>query len=719
MLIELEGLVKKYNLNIKGIIHGGAHHGEESAVYSKLGIDKVIWLEANPEKVEVCRQNLKDQSSNLIIQEALGDVDGEEVEFNVTNNGESSSILKLKDHKNFYPQIDVVSRFLVKTKRLDTILDEKNIDIAEYNFLNLDLQGVELRVIKGLGHYLDQIDYIYTEINRSELYEGCDQIEALDSYLENKGFRRVETAWTHAEWGDAFYIRLPKLKLIVTSYNNEDWVQTNIESILEQDYSNYEVLFVDDNSGDNTHHIALEIINGDPRFKTIKHDTNRSKAYSFITYVSEFVDDSDVVVFIDGDDWLPYKDTLTNVATHYAKTSCWVAYSRMLVYPSLNESPVHGRQHPSDVHRFNLYRRYPFIASHLKTTKGFLFKNIEQKDFIYDDEWIRFGDDVAIMCAVMEQSPTEKISVMDFIGYVYNESQSSRTTNDQKKGIDGENFIRQRKPYSVIRDNGDKYVSPRILGRLGNQMFEIATAYSFALDNGCSLKVTTQDGIFTSQLGETGSPLDYKHTVFRNIDFVDGISNYDTWNEPNFAYNPISYKFDSNLRLQGQFQSEKYFLHNKEQVLSLFSCDDATYEYIHRKYGNYLVKNTVSIHIRRGDYAITPNHHPLCGMEYYNKAIAQFPEADHILVFSDDPDWAKSNFIGEKFVVIEGEKDYVDLYIMSMCTNNIIANSSFSWWGAWLNANESKRVIAPSMWFGSALAQHDTTDLIPDNWTIL
>jgi hypothetical protein len=204
--------------------------------------------------------------------------------------------------------------------------------------------------------------------------------------------------------------------------------------------------------------------------------------------------------------------------------------------------------------------------------KGFLFKNIKREDFVYNGEWIRFGDDVAIMCAAMEQSPTEKINVMDFVGYVYNESQSNRTAEDQRNGIEGENFIRQRVPYSVIKDNKDKYVSPRILGRLGNQMFEIATAYSFAVDNGCSVKVTTQDGVFTSQLGETSSPLKYEHTVFRNINFVDTISDYDTWHEPTFAYTPISYKFDKNLYLQGQFQSEKYFVHNRDLILSLFFC---------------------------------------------------------------------------------------------------------------------------------------------------
>jgi hypothetical protein len=105
-------------------------------------------------------------------------------------------------------------------------------------------------------------------------------------------------------------------------------------------------------------------------------------------------------------------------------------------------------------------------------------------------------------------------------------------------------------------------------------------------------------------------------------------------------------------------------------------------------------------------------------MDYYRNAIAEFSDDTRFLVFSDDIQWCKENFKGDNFHFIEGEKDYVDLYLMSLCNNNIIANSSFSWWGAWLNNTPNKKVIAPKQWFGKA-KQLNTKDLIPETWIIL
>jgi len=718
MLIDLKYLINKYNLKIRGIIHGGAHNAEESTMYSEMQIEDVIWLEANPEKAEYCKNLLKDKIKNIVITEAISDKNGEKVDFNITNNGESSSILDLKNHKKYYPDINVVKKLKLETKRIDTIIDENIIEINNYNFLNLDLQGIELRAIKSLGDYLKNIDYIYTEVNKSELYNNCDKIEDIDSYLMNQGFIRVETAWTHAEWGDAFYIRGPKLKIIITSYNNEDWVQTNIESLLEQTYTNYEVLYIDDCSTDQTFEIAEYLLKNNDKFKLIKNEKNMSKSYSFMKIAKNSINDTDIVLFVDGDDWIPYNNIFEQVANYYIKNNPWVAYSKMICYPSLQESSVHGVDFPDKVHKFNLYRQYPFISSHLKTMKGFLFKNINENDFKYQNEWVRYGDDVAIMCAAMEQSPKNRIGIMDFVAYVYNQSDYNRNRNeiDYNNGKKGELHIRSIKPYLTITDNHKKYVSPRILGRLGNQMFEIATAYSLAIDNKCSLKVSTQNGIYTSQLGEIGSPYDYKENIFRNVEFLENISDYDIWNEPSFSYSPINYKFEKNLYIEGQFQSEKYFKHNRSKILELFSCNENIKQYILSKYGEILSKETVSLHIRRGDYLLVPDYHPICGLDYYDKAISLFPNIDKILIFTDDSQWAKNVFTEEKYIIISGEKDYIDLYMMSMCKHNIIANSSFSWWGAWLNNNPNKVVVAPINWFGTALSDYDTKDLIPSSW---
>jgi FkbM family methyltransferase len=721
MLIDIKTLIEKYDLDIKGVIHCGAHNAEEFPMYKSIGVKNIVWVEANPEKSEFCKEYLKNEKDSIVINEAVNDIDGEKIEFNITNNGESSSILKLKNHKNYYPQIDVVKKIEVSTKRLDTIFSENNLSIDKYNFLNLDLQGVELRAIKSLGTYIENIDYIYTEINRQELYEGCDIVDDIDSFLLEKGFIRMETAWTHANWGDALYVKGPKLKIIVTTFNNENWVQTNIESILEQGYKNYDVLYVDDASSDTTKELVKYLVEDNKKFNLIFHDKNMSKSYSFTEYVKSFVLDNEVLVFIDGDDWIPYNDTFQKIVEYYIKNKVWVAYSKMVCYPSLSESPSHGKDHPENIHKYNLYRQYPYTASHIKTMKGFLFKNINKQDLIYNNEWIRFGDDVAIMCSAMEQSPKEKIGVMDFVGYVYNESKENSERNHQDfiKGRDGENYIKSIKPYSVIKDNSDKYISPRMLGRLGNQMFQIAAAYSFSIDNNCSMKVSTKNGVFESLIGEVSNPHIYKDSVFSKIEFIQEASNYDIWKEPSFKYTPISYKFENNLYLEGHFQSEKYFAHNKEKILDLFEPTQDIKDYIFSKYGELLNKNTVSLHIRRGDYLVSQDHHPICPLNYYQDCLNKLSDIDIILVFSDDKEYAKKTFTQKNVIIIQDEKDYIDLYLMSMSKHNIIANSSFSWWGAWLNKNKDKKVFAPKNWFGPALVDNNIEDLIPSYYNLI
>lgn len=720
--MNLNQLVHKYDLNIKGIIHGGAHHAEESDIYEQIGVSNVVWIEANPDKCNIATQKVKHLVNNKIINSAILDISDEEVTFNITNNGESSSLLKLKEHKKFYPNIDIVQTIRVRTKTIKKIFEDEQLDITQYNFLNLDLQGIELKALKSLENFIDHIDYVYTEVNRSELYENCDTIDEIDAFLKTKGFERFETEWTHAEWGDALYIRLPKLKVVVTSYNNEDWTETTIDSILNQTYSNYDVLFVDDASSDNTFEIVTQLVGSNEKFTLIKHVENKSKAYTFTQLLPKFVNDDDVILFVDGDDWISYYDVFEKVARFYVENKSWVAYSKFVHYPSLTETQVHGNPYPENIAQFNLYRQYAFIASHLKTMKGFLLKKIKQEDFLFNGQFVRFADDVALMSAALEMTPTENIGVMNFIGYVYNVSETNveRTENDMNTGREAENYIRRIRPYSVIRDNSNKIISPRMFGRLGNQMFEIATAHSFAIDNGCRMVVSEQQGIFTSNTGVSASPTKYIDTVFKRVEFTDTLPHMEVWKEPSFEYTPISYKFNSNLYLEGQFQSEKHFVHNRNAILELFAPTEEIVNVIQQKYSSVL-NNSVSVHVRRGDYIGLEDFHPICSLEYYTEALERIEDIhaiDNILIFTDDITWVKENFTDKRITFVDGEEDYIDLYLMSRCQHNIIANSSFSWWGAWLNTHPNKTVVAPKTWFGLAL-KHNTKDLIPDGWIIL
>lgn len=255
-------------------------------------------------------------------------------------------------------------------------------------------------------------------------------------------------------------------------------------------------------------------------------------------------------------------------------------------------------------------------------------------------------------------------------------------------------------------------VTANLLGGLGNYMFQITTAYSLALDNKDELIFNINDCLRVHE------PISsYKENILRNVNFTEGpLPIKNNYTEPFFHYQKIPYKKD--IKINGYYQSEKYFINNREKILDFYSIDKDSLYLIEKKYGEILKKETCSIHIRRGDYLGLPNHHPTCNMGYYNKAMKIFPEETTYLVFSDDVEWCKEIFTGDNFIIIEDNEDYIDLWLMSLCDNNIIANSSFSWWGAWLNNNKDKRVIVPKRWFGPAI-NHNTKDLIPNEWEII
>lgn len=263
----------------------------------------------------------------------------------------------------------------------------------------------------------------------------------------------------------------------------------------------------------------------------------------------------------------------------------------------------------------------------------------------------------------------------------------------------------------------DTYIIGELLGQLGNQIFQIAATTSLALDHGAI-------PVFPC-LEKPASPqfnfLLNRQTIFHRVNCFSpyGINHY-TYREPNFKYDPLPYH--PNMRLQGWFQSEKYFVHHKDKILELFAPSPQIIHYLQTKYG-YIIDHpkTVSIHFR-SYLKEDPRQHIYytLNVDYYQEAISQFPEDSLFVVFSNQIEWCKKNFasIPRQFIYIEKEQHQHDLYLMSLCKNHIIGNSTFSWWGAYLNKNENKIVIAPPQWFNPTFGA-DTRDLIPESWTIL
>lgn len=191
------------NNSIRGVLHVGAHLAEEAPVYEKLlsGSDYgVIWVES---QIDKCAQisEILDPNRHEVINATVWSESGLELDFFETNNSESSSLLELAVHQDLYPDIHVSNSYKVVTTRLDSLVAGHR-----FNFVNLDLQGVELEALKGLGGLITGIDWLYVEVNNKELYVNCCKVSEIDAYLRGFGFKRVSTRWVwKSGWGDAIY----------------------------------------------------------------------------------------------------------------------------------------------------------------------------------------------------------------------------------------------------------------------------------------------------------------------------------------------------------------------------------------------------------------------------------------------------------------------------------------------------------------------------------
>ena len=258
------------------------------------------------------------------------------------------------------------------------------------------------------------------------------------------------------------------------------------------------------------------------------------------------------------------------------------------------------------------------------------------------------------------------------------------------------------------------------MGGLCNVMFKLSAAISLALDNKVDYVFSNE---FIRQIDKDivcdgfNDYRIYYDNVLRNIDFIDKLSlTYRTHKEPNtFNYQYINYNQGENLLLSGYFQSEKYFRNNKDYIINLFKPTDKIKKYILEKIPN--IQNSISIHVRRGDYLNLPNYHPQQTLEYYMSAINLLGIDRDYMIFSDDLNGIKTmfDFLPNKQFISLG-KNYLDLYAISMCEHNIICNSTFGWWGAYLNENKNKKVIGPNNWFGPSYRHFNSSDILPNEW---
>lgn len=239
-------------------------------------------------------------------------------------------------------------------------------------------------------------------------------------------------------------------------------------------------------------------------------------------------------------------------------------------------------------------------------------------------------------------------------------------------------------------------VTTKLWAGTGNQMFMLAAMIGYAKKHDLNYFAPPT----------TIAPHVWK-TYFPQFSTQKCPVHYFTYKEPEHHYNEIPFK--EHIQLEGYFQSEKYFMHCRQDIINAFQIPWKPLE------------GQASIHVRRGDYLLYPDKHPVVTIDYLREAILHMAKIGvrNFVVCSDDIPWCRQTFSGVKgaYFTYSAKKDvYSDLALMSCCQHNIISNSSFSWWGAWLNQNPDKIIIAPKTWFGPGNQHLSDIDIIPKTW---
>jgi len=249
-------------------------------------------------------------------------------------------------------------------------------------------------------------------------------------------------------------------------------------------------------------------------------------------------------------------------------------------------------------------------------------------------------------------------------------------------------------------------ISMTVMGGLGNQLFQWACARGLEEKHGHELcydfSSYKNDGFGRSLELNDIPKLELRNSVYHETPYVQTVQDsfdHSLFSQIDFSRQDIEYK------LQGYWQSEKYFSNIADKVRKEMSPDVKI----------ETPDNSVSLHVRRTDYLGIQHIHPVQTIKYYQDAIDEIGPVDKVYVFSDDIGWCETNLKFNNMEFVKNNTAIFDMWKMSTCTHNIIANSSFSWWGAWLNNNPNKKVVAPLHWFASGCNYSDK-DIVPENW---
>ena len=279
----------------------------------------------------------------------------------------------------------------------------------------------------------------------------------------------------------------------------------------------------------------------------------------------------------------------------------------------------------------------------------------------------------------------------------------------------------------------------RIRGGLGNQLFQYAAARHLSRLRAVELELDISSYLKQGRTTKGASWRPYLLRRFRitgrevssGMDYLrrDGLyeASHDLATEglrpqwvrqDGFSYDSCFNSLPAHVYLDGYWQSANFFLQSqaliRAELIPADSCDVPAEAFRLQAAGD-----VVAVNVRRGDYLLFPDKHPPVTESYLRAAMAEFGRSYNFLVVSDDIEWCRKVLKGDNIAFSVGRSDIHNFWLMAYCAHNIISNSTFCWWAAWLNANPNKRVIAPRQWFGPAHSHLSCRDLCPQEWLLL
>jgi glycosyltransferase involved in cell wall biosynthesis len=255
-----------------------------------------------------------------------------------------------------------------------------------------------------------------------------------------------------------------KFVIIIPSYNNLEWVEYNLASVLNQTYTNYEVVYIDDASTDGTYDKVVDIIKELPNWTIIRNLENKGATYNYFHNLNNYIKDpAEIVIHLDGDDWLYDETVLEKLNTFYNEKDCWMTYGGFIVWNGLEEESTlpypQSTLYPEFIHNHKLYRQDLWRASHLRTYRAYLLQAINLDDLksLEDGKYYWHASDLAFQYPCMEMCPKDKIQVVDFYDCVYNHSKANQVRTHERESADNSKYeleIRNRKKYKEGLNNG-------------------------------------------------------------------------------------------------------------------------------------------------------------------------------------------------------------------------------------------------------------------------